>query len=175
MDRRHVGALALGLAACAGPTHQRGERLAEADRGQARGEGRGRPFAHRRRRHLRADQKHGVELAAARVDEAGGVNRARLVLVIDDDQSTTSGGVTCFRTEVGADRVVAILGPTLSHTAVAAHQVAQRAQTRSSRLEHRRRCRKQVRLRPVSLHLPRLAERVDRDPDGRPLARAGRR
>jgi branched-chain amino acid transport system substrate-binding protein len=74
-------------------------------------------------------QKNGVELAAARINEAGGVNGAKVVLVIDDDQSTTDGGVTAFRKQVSQDRVVAILGPTLSNTAVAAHPVAQSAQT----------------------------------------------
>ena len=74
-------------------------------------------------------QKNGVELAAARINDAGGVNGAKLVLVIDDDQSTTDGGVTAFRKQVSQDRVVAILGPTLSNTAVAAHPVAQSAQT----------------------------------------------
>ena len=74
-------------------------------------------------------QKNGVELAAQRINDAGGANGAKIVLVIDDDQSTTDGGVTAFRKQVSQDRVVAILGPTLSNTAVAAHPVAQSAQT----------------------------------------------
>ena len=74
-------------------------------------------------------QRNGVQLAAERINAAGGVNGAKIVLVIDDDQSTTDGGVTAFRKQVGQDRVVAILGPTLSNTAVAAHPVAQSAQT----------------------------------------------
>jgi len=74
-------------------------------------------------------QKNGVELAAQRINDAGGVNGAKMVLVIDDDQSTTDGGVTAFRKQTSQDRVVAILGPTLSNTAVAAHPVAQSAQT----------------------------------------------
>ena len=74
-------------------------------------------------------QKNGAELAAQRINESGGVNGAKLVLVIDDDQSTTDGGVTAFRKQTSQDRVTAILGPTLSNTAVAAHPVAQSAQT----------------------------------------------
>ena len=74
-------------------------------------------------------QKNGAELAISRINAAGGVNGANLVLVTDDDQSTTDGGVTAFRKQVSQDRVVAILGPTLSNTAVAAHPVAQSAQT----------------------------------------------
>ena len=74
-------------------------------------------------------QKNGAELAVSRINAAGGVNGANLVLVTDDDQSTTDGGVTAFRKQVSQDRVVAILGPTLSNTAVAAHPVAQSAQT----------------------------------------------
>src|SRR4029077_18185659 len=72
-------------------------------------------------------QKNGVELAAQRINDAGGVNGAKMVLVIADDQSTTDGGVTGFRKQTSQDRVVAILGPTLSNTAVAAHPVAQSA------------------------------------------------
>src|SRR5258708_10783285 len=63
------------------------------------------------------------------MNAGGGVNGAKIVVVIDDDQSTTDGGVTAFRKQVSQDRVVAILGPTLSGTAVAAHPVAQSAQT----------------------------------------------
>jgi branched-chain amino acid transport system substrate-binding protein len=74
-------------------------------------------------------QRNGVELARDRINAAGGVNGAKIVLVIDDDQSTTDGGVTAFRKQTNQDRVVAILGPTLSNTAVAAHPVAQSAQT----------------------------------------------
>ncbi|HVR89067.1 MAG TPA: ABC transporter substrate-binding protein [Candidatus Limnocylindria bacterium] len=74
-------------------------------------------------------QKNGVELAAQRINDAGGANGAKLVLVIEDDQSTPDGGVTAFRKLVSQDRVAAILGPTLSGTAVAAHPVAQSAQT----------------------------------------------
>ena len=74
-------------------------------------------------------QRNGAQLAAQRINDAGGVNGAKLVLVIDDDQSTTDGGVTAFRKQTSQDRVVAILGPTLSNTAVAAHPVAQSAQT----------------------------------------------
>jgi branched-chain amino acid transport system substrate-binding protein len=74
-------------------------------------------------------QKNGAELAVQRINDAGGVNGAKLQLVVDDDQSTTDGGVTAFRKQVSQDRVVAILGPTLSNTAVAAHPVAQSAQT----------------------------------------------
>lgn len=74
-------------------------------------------------------QKNGVELAAERINAAGGANGAKLKLVIEDDQSTTDGGITAFKKLVQQDRVAAILGPTLSGTAVAADPVAQSAQT----------------------------------------------
>src|SRR3982074_1078213 len=51
-------------------------------------------------------QKNGVELARDRINAAGGVNGAKIVLVVDDDQSTTDGGVTAFRKQVSQDRVV---------------------------------------------------------------------
>jgi len=74
-------------------------------------------------------QKNGVELAVERINAAGGANGAKLKLVIEDDQSTTDGGITAFKKLVQQDRVAAILGPTLSGTAVAADPVAQSAQT----------------------------------------------
>ena len=133
MDKRvlgALGALAITLAACAGTTTTGGAS--------------GSPKATAAKADVKVGvvisltgvgnaygpaQKNGVELAAARINDAGGVNGAKLVLVIDDDQSTTDGGVTAFRKQVSQDRVVAILGPTLSNTAVAAHPVAQSAQT----------------------------------------------
>jgi branched-chain amino acid transport system substrate-binding protein len=132
MDRRllgALGALAITLAACGGtstpgPSASAGTAAPKADVkvgvvisltgvGNAYG----------------PTQRNGVQLAAERINAAGGVNGAKIVLVIDDDQSTTDGGVTAFRKQVSQDRVVAILGPTLSNTAVAAHPVAQSAQT----------------------------------------------
>jgi branched-chain amino acid transport system substrate-binding protein len=132
MDRRLLGvlgALAITLAACGGtstpgPSASAGTAAPKADVkvgvvisltgvGNAYG----------------PTQRNGVQLAADRINAAGGVNGAKIVLVIDDDQSTTDGGVTAFRKQVSQDRVVAILGPTLSNTAVAAHPVAQSAQT----------------------------------------------
>ena len=74
-------------------------------------------------------QKNGVELAAERINAAGGANGAKLKLIIEDDQSSPDGGITAFKKLVQQDRVAAILGPTLSGTAVAADPVAQSAQT----------------------------------------------
>jgi branched-chain amino acid transport system substrate-binding protein len=133
MDRRilgGLGALAITLAACTGTT--------------ATGGASGSPTATAAKPDVKVGvvisltgvgnvygptQKNGVELARDRINAAGGVNGAKIVLVIDDDQSTTDGGVTAFRKQTSQDRVVAILGPTLSNTAVAAHPVAQSAQT----------------------------------------------
>ncbi|HEX6062146.1 MAG TPA: ABC transporter substrate-binding protein, partial [Candidatus Limnocylindria bacterium] len=133
MDRRILGgltAVAIILAACSGPTTS--------------GIASGSPTASGAKPDVKVGvvisltgvgnvygptQKNGVELAAQRINDAGGVNGAKMVLVIDDDQSTTDGGVTAFRKQTSQDRVVAILGPTLSNTAVAAHPVAQSAQT----------------------------------------------
>src|SRR5258708_2105199 len=132
MDRRILGALgaaAITLAACGrtatpGPSASAGAAAPKADvkggvvislTGVGNGYG--------------PNQRNGVQLAAERINAAGRVDGAEIVLVIDDDQSTTDGGVTAFRKQVSQDRVVAILGPTLSGTAVAAHPVAQSAQT----------------------------------------------
>jgi branched-chain amino acid transport system substrate-binding protein len=133
MDRRifgALGALAITLAACGG-TGNTGASTAPSASGAKKADikiglvvsltGVGNAYG--------PVQKNGAELAVARINDAGGVNGAKLVLVTDDDQSTTDGGVTAFRKQVSQDRVVTILGPTLSNTAVAAHPVAQSAQT----------------------------------------------
>lgn len=126
-----LGALALTLAACSGTTGTGGASASPTTAAAAKPDvkvgvvisltGVGNAYG--------PAQRNGVELARDRINAAGGVNGAKIALVIDDDQSTTDGGVTAFRKQVSQDRVVAILGPTLSNTAVAAHPVAQSAQT----------------------------------------------
>ena len=72
-------------------------------------------------------QQKGAQLAAEQINAAGGVNGAKIVLVIEDDASARDQGITVFRKLINEDKVAAILGPTLSGVAAGAHPVAQQA------------------------------------------------
>lgn len=72
-------------------------------------------------------QQKGAELAVEEVNKAGGIDGAKLQLLIQDDASTRDQGITAFRKFINEDKVAAIIGPTLSGTAAGAHPVAQAA------------------------------------------------
>src|SRR5258708_34154337 len=99
MDRRILGALgaaAITLAACGGtatpgPSASAGTAAPKADVKVGVGislTGGGNVYG--------PTQRNGVQLAAERINAAGGGNGAKIVLVIDGDQSTTAGGVPAF-------------------------------------------------------------------------------
>jgi branched-chain amino acid transport system substrate-binding protein len=72
-------------------------------------------------------QKNAVQLAADEINAKGGINGNRLVLVIEDEQGKKEEGITVFRKLVFQDKVLAIVGPTLSNSAFAADPVANQA------------------------------------------------
>lgn len=72
-------------------------------------------------------QQRGAELAVEEINRGGGIDGAKLQLVIQDDASTRDQGITVFRKFINEDKVAAIIGPTLSGTAAGAHPVAQAA------------------------------------------------
>jgi branched-chain amino acid transport system substrate-binding protein len=72
-----------------------------------------------------AVQKNAAELATNEINRANFLGAARLKLITEDDRSTREGGIAAFEKLVNRDRVVAILGPTLSNTAKAADPIAQ--------------------------------------------------
>ena len=74
-------------------------------------------------------QQKSAQLAAEQINAAGGINGAKIALLIEDDASARDQGITVFRKLINEDKVAAILGPTLSGVAAGAHPVAQQAGT----------------------------------------------
>ncbi len=72
-------------------------------------------------------QQNGAKLAMEQINAAGGIGGAKIALVVEDDASARDQGITVFRKLINEDKVVAILGPTLSGVAAGAHPVAQQA------------------------------------------------
>jgi branched-chain amino acid transport system substrate-binding protein len=70
-------------------------------------------------------QKNAAELAANEINRSGFLGAGRLKLITEDDRSTREGGIAAFEKLLNRDRVVAILGPTLSNTARASDPIAQ--------------------------------------------------
>ncbi len=70
-------------------------------------------------------QEAAVRLAADELNAAGGVTYE---LVIEDDASDPSPGITAFEKLINQDGVSAIIGPTLSNTAFSTDPVAQNAE-----------------------------------------------
>src|SRR5881409_1632022 len=72
-------------------------------------------------------QQNGARLAMEQINAAGGIDGAKIALVVEDDGSARDQGITVFRKLINEDKVAAILGPTLSGVAAGAHPVAQQA------------------------------------------------
>jgi branched-chain amino acid transport system substrate-binding protein len=69
-------------------------------------------------------QQNGLALGVNDVNNAGKVN---ITLAIEDDGSDPQGGITAFNKLINQDKVVAIIGPTLSNTATSSDPIAQKA------------------------------------------------
>ncbi len=74
-------------------------------------------------------QIKGAQLAIKQINNAGGVNGARLQLVVQNDDSDPKAGTIAMRTLIQHDGVVAVLGPTLSSVAFSADPVANKLET----------------------------------------------
>jgi branched-chain amino acid transport system substrate-binding protein len=72
-------------------------------------------------------QSNGALLAVEQINNTGGINGAKLQLIVEDDGSVRDQGITAFKKFIEQDKVTAILGPTLSAVAAGAHPVAQAA------------------------------------------------
>ncbi|HET8631499.1 MAG TPA: ABC transporter substrate-binding protein [Thermomicrobiales bacterium] len=72
-------------------------------------------------------QKNGIQLAVDEINSKNLIPGVQLVPVIEDDASTKDQGLTAFEKVIKTDNVTAIIGPTLSNTAVATYPVAQQA------------------------------------------------
>jgi branched-chain amino acid transport system substrate-binding protein len=75
---------------------------------------------------LAQDQKLGVELAEKWVNANGGINGRKLQLVIQDTAGDEAGAIAAFNALIDNDKVVGIVGPTLSQQAFAADPIAER-------------------------------------------------
>jgi branched-chain amino acid transport system substrate-binding protein len=76
---------------------------------------------------LAQDQNLGVKLAEKYFNEKGGINGRPLKLVIQDTGSDEAGAIAAFNTLINSDKVVGIVGPTLSQQAFSADPIAERA------------------------------------------------
>ncbi len=74
-----------------------------------------------------AVQKNAVQLAMDEINTAGGVNGNKLQPLFEDDASEPKQAITVFEKLTAQDKVLAIIGPTLSNSAVASDPVAQQA------------------------------------------------
>jgi branched-chain amino acid transport system substrate-binding protein len=74
-----------------------------------------------------AQQKAGVLAAVDEINRSGALKGLRLEAVIEDDASTKEQGIAVYQRLISREKVVAIIGPTLSNTATAADPLAQAA------------------------------------------------
>jgi len=70
--------------------------------------------------------REGMELAVEQINKSGGVNSATIKLTVRDDNSTQSQSAQVAQTMIQSDQDLALLGPTLSNSAVAVHPLAER-------------------------------------------------
>jgi branched-chain amino acid transport system substrate-binding protein len=75
------------------------------------------------------EQVNGAKIAEERINAAGGVNGVKIALVFQDTAGDEAGAVNAFQNLLNRDKVVAIIGPTLSQQAFAANPIADRAKT----------------------------------------------
>ncbi len=74
-----------------------------------------------------AQQKAGIQAAVDQINKSGELKGVKLEAVIEDDASTKEQGIAVFQRLINKDKVVAIIGPTLSNTATATDPLAQMA------------------------------------------------
>jgi branched-chain amino acid transport system substrate-binding protein len=72
-------------------------------------------------------QKNGAQLAIDELNSGGQLGAAKIEGVFEDDASDKTQGITVFQKLINQDKVLAIVGPTLSNTAQAADPIAQQA------------------------------------------------
>jgi branched-chain amino acid transport system substrate-binding protein len=71
----------------------------------------------------------GMKLAAKQINAKGGVNGAQIDITFEDDQSLQPVSAQKAQTLVQSNQVLALLGPTLSNSAVAVHPLAETFKT----------------------------------------------
>ncbi|HEX7265022.1 MAG TPA: ABC transporter substrate-binding protein [Candidatus Dormibacteraeota bacterium] len=73
--------------------------------------------------------RDGMNLAVDQINKAGGVNGATIALTVKDDASDKAQSATVAQTMIQSDQDLALLGPTLSNSAVAVHPLAESLKT----------------------------------------------
>ena len=73
--------------------------------------------------------RDGMNLAVKQINAAGGVNGATIKLTINDDASLQPQAQQLAQTLIQQEQDLALLGPTLSNSAVAAHPLAEKLKT----------------------------------------------
>lgn len=72
-------------------------------------------------------QKNGISLAVDEINSQNALPGVKLEVVYEDDAGTPATGITVFQKLINQDKVMAIIGPTLSGTALSADPIAQQA------------------------------------------------
>ena len=73
--------------------------------------------------------RDGMNLAVDQINAAGGVNGATITLTINDDASLKATAAQLTQTLITSEQDLALLGPTLSNSAVGAHPLAESLKT----------------------------------------------
>src|SRR2546430_12577672 len=68
--------------------------------------------------------RDGMKLAVKQINASGGVNGAMIDLSFEDDASDQATSKAKAQTLIGQNQVLALLGPTLSNSAVALHPLS---------------------------------------------------
>ncbi|MGH1392645.1 MAG: ABC transporter substrate-binding protein [Trichormus sp.] len=76
---------------------------------------------------LGQEQVAGAKIAEKYFNEKGGINGTPIKLVFQDTAGDEAGAINAFQTLINRDKVVGIVGPTLSQQAFSANPVAERA------------------------------------------------
>jgi branched-chain amino acid transport system substrate-binding protein len=74
-----------------------------------------------------ATQKNGAQMAIDEINASGQLGAAKIEGVFEDDASDKTQGINVFQKLINQDKVLGIVGPTLSNTAQAADPLAQQA------------------------------------------------
>src|SRR4030081_934031 len=73
--------------------------------------------------------RDGMMLAVDQINKSGGVSGAPISLTVKDDASDKAQSATVAQTMIQSDQDLALLGPTLSNSAVAVHPLAETLKT----------------------------------------------
>jgi branched-chain amino acid transport system substrate-binding protein len=73
--------------------------------------------------------RDGANLAVKQINAAGGVNGAKIELTVEDDASDKAQSSEKAQTLIQQSQVMALLGPTLSNSAVGVHPLAEKLKT----------------------------------------------